>query len=372
MKRATFSFLAGRKLRAHYYRFAGVRLQDLITVNVANADEVARRYSKVTAHTFVESGPTAFNEATHLPEDELAIIRPFSIGSESVILELAEPQFSFRNHLLLDGDLNVLGGDLATRADLLAFREYAPTHVLKLRGTVAYLSNTWVDNYYHWMQLTLPLIRLYKKFNSGAFADYYYIGESRLEDIQRETLERLGIAPGKIVRQACRGDRLIAGIVLHRPQHAGARYRDVWGHQFVRELFPLQGNDADYPKRIYVKRGDARTRRILNEPALSQYLESLGFISISLTGKSVAEQARIFGNAEFIIGPHGAALTNVLFAAPGAKLLEIFPPGIAESSFFTAATYSSMKYSYFVADKAGAHMTVDTQKLARLLQLNAA
>jgi hypothetical protein len=369
MKPSAFSYLAQTKVRNQYRRLAGARIQDLISLNVNNASEIARSYSHVRAHTFTESGQTAFTEPTHLPEDKLAIAQPFSVKCESVVLEIDNPEFSFRNHLLLDGKLNVLFTDLSPREDVVAFREYAPVHVLKKRGTIAYLSNTWVDNYYHWMQLTLPLMRIYQKLGPKFQPDYYYIGESQLQDVQRESLERLGIPSSKIIRQACRGDRLIAGMVLHRPQHAGARYRDEWGHKFIREMFLPVRKDPSSPKRIYVKRGDARMRRILNETELSNYLEPRGF-ALTVGAKSVAEQAHLFSNAEFIIGAHGAALTNVLFASEGAKLIEIFPEGLEESSFFTAATYSKLDYSYLFADRVGAHMRVNIPKLARLLQIN--
>ena len=48
-----------------------------------------------------------------------------------------------------------------------------------------------------------------------------------------------------------------------------------------------------------------------------------------MDGMSVSEQAQLFANAEAVVGVHGAALTNLVFAAPGTRVVEIFPPGVA-------------------------------------------
>jgi hypothetical protein len=44
------------------------------------------------------------------------------------------------------------------------YREILPRKIKKIQGTVAYLSNTEISNYGHWMCLTLPLLRLYDIF----------------------------------------------------------------------------------------------------------------------------------------------------------------------------------------------------------------
>ena len=48
----------------------------------------------------------------------------------------------------------------------------------------------------------------------------------------------------------------------------------------------------------------------------------------------VAEQIRMFAEAESIVGPHGAALTNLLFASPGASVIELFAPDYVEGSYW--------------------------------------
>jgi capsular polysaccharide biosynthesis protein len=50
---------------------------------------------------------------------------------------------------------------------------------------------------------------------------------------------------------------------------------------------------------------------------------------------SVADQISLFADAEVIVGPTGAGLTNAVFAAPGSKVVEIQPENFA--SFWVPA-----------------------------------
>jgi capsular polysaccharide biosynthesis protein len=123
------------------------------------------------------------------------------------------------------------------------------------------------------------------------------------------------------------------------------------------------------PKRIYVERGFVRNRRLLNEDALMTFLAGHGFERLRMDGLSVSEQARTFANAEAIVAVHGAALTNLVFAAPGAKVVEIFPPGIVEVSYFAAATHGSLEYFYVVGEPGPSKdddFAIDIKRMAAL------
>lgn len=343
-------FRASRRLRTASLKLLGERMEGVVSLGVGNAREVAGRYSAVTCDTLVERGPDTTRIPLHLPEDELPSTQPFRDECESVLLDIRNPGFSFRSHLLIDDRRHAIYSE--TFSDVLVFREYAPKRLRKLTGTCAYLSNTWIDNYYHWMQLTLPMLRLYRQLRPDVPIDYYYVGATRLLDVQYECLAKLGIRREQVVTEACRADRLLAAFYLHRAQHCGLRYRDSRGHQFVRELFQDElGIPSREPARkIYVGRSTARTRRLLNEEELIRFLEARGFQSVRMDGRSVAEQARLFHDAEVIVGVHGAALTNILFSKVGTRLVEILPHGFEETSFFAAASHGGLEHAVIVGE----------------------
>ena len=76
-------------------------------------------------------------------------------------------------------------------------------------------------------------------------------------------------------------------------------------------------------KRIIISRGSSTTRRWLNENECMQLLDILGFKLIDPSNLSLAQQVEAFSNAEIILGPHGAGLTNIMFCNPGTKVIEI-------------------------------------------------
>ena len=102
--------------------------------------------------------------------------------------------------------------------------------------------------------------------------------------------------------------------------------------------------------RIYISRDKTTMRRVRNEPELVTFLERHGFAKVHLEDLDVLEQILLFEQAEFIVSPHGAGLTNILFCRPGTKLLEIFPDrGLHSSAFMRMATLLDISYGYHCA-----------------------
>ena len=60
---------------------------------------------------------------------------------------------------------------------------------------------------------------------------------------------------------------------------------------------------------------------------------------------------RAFAEAECIVGPHGAGLTNLAFAAPGAAVVELFARDYVNECFWAlASTVEGLRYRYLVGD----------------------
>ena len=98
-------------------------------------------------------------------------------------------------------------------------------------------------------------------------------------------------------------------------------------------------------KRIYISR--ACRRRIVNENELIALLKKFDFTIIEDKLRSITEQISIYYNASFIIGPHGASFSNVIWCQPGAHLMELFSPNYAPDFFLYLATAMNMTYSAY-------------------------
>jgi capsular polysaccharide biosynthesis protein len=108
---------------------------------------------------------------------------------------------------------------------------------------------------------------------------------------------------------------------------------------------------SDAPdRRIYINRKDATARRLINEDSVIALLEHYGFESVTLSGKSVEDQVRLFGNATHIVGAHGAGLANIVFCRPGAKLLELHMDASLVWSIRRLSALTSMAYGCLLGD----------------------
>jgi hypothetical protein len=94
---------------------------------------------------------------------------------------------------------------------------------------------------------------------------------------------------------------------------------------FMREhlLAALPVPAQPLPRRIFLLRGDTRTRRVDGEMELAKKLEEIGFVAMVGRWSNLNEQIAGFRDAEAIVAAHGAGLANILWSGPRALLIEI-------------------------------------------------
>jgi hypothetical protein len=62
----------------------------------------------------------------------------------------------------------------------------------------------------------------------------------------------------------------------------------------------------------------------LNEDAVVAWLAAMNFVAVPLEKLQLAEQIARFADADIIVAPHGAGLTNIVYARPGCRLAAVF------------------------------------------------
>ena len=101
----------------------------------------------------------------------------------------------------------------------------------------------------------------------------------------------------------------------------------------------LDLGNAPTPKRFLISRSLTKSRKIENEDVLAQALTPYGFEVVHLEHMSAEEQICLFSNAECIVGPHGAAMTNLIYSnAP--KVIELIPTDFWGWGYFIPLTYA--------------------------------
>jgi capsular polysaccharide biosynthesis protein len=226
-----------------------------------------------------------------------------------------------------------------------------------------YATITWPESrfFFHWMIEALPRMAVLGEFAS--ILDGLFV-PSPLQNFHRESLALLGVDGAKLIP-----------VDVHShfaPQHlfiprAFSMYNPPrWLHTWFKRscLRPAAGAHPQRPpaKRIYVSRADAPVRRVTNETQVFEVLARYGFESVRLSEHPFEAQARIFNQAEIIVGPHGAGFSNIVFCREGTSIIEALPPRWMAPCFMALASSVGCRYRPLVARETGAAGTADPQR----------
>lgn len=185
------------------------------------------------------------------------------------------------------------------------------------------------ENYSHW--LTRNLARLSLLESRPDLSALPFLVNEDLRPYQRDALDMLDIPDERLIKVP-RG-QIVECALLHVPTVLrGAPPRLRPGIEWLRRRLAVADTvvpAGDEGRRLFVSREDAARRRQLNETALIAALRPFGFEVIVPGLMSFREQIRAFSEASFVVGAHGAAMTNLLFAPRGCKVVEIAPKPIA-------------------------------------------
>lgn len=156
----------------------------------------------------------------------------------------------------------------------------------------------------------------------------------------------------------------------------------------------LQGGSREYAKPLKARlgyRGELRSRKIFvtRPPGIrrtlidyerhTKILEHYGFEIVDPGGLPFDQQARIFAESTHVVGLHGAALANLLFCAPGTKVIEVFPRNYGTRAFVWISDVCDLLYKPIISIPHGPKPTstaeafyqdiaLDADELARILR----
>lgn len=101
-------------------------------------------------------------------------------------------------------------------------------------------------------------------------------------------------------------------------------------------------------RRLYFSRRGHSMRVMINEAALETALRARGFEIVRPERLSVAAQVRMMREAEVVVGSTGAAMTNALFAATGARIIEIQPENFTSQWVWAASRRAGAEWRGYV------------------------
>ncbi|PWU24589.1 MAG: hypothetical protein C5B48_05615 [Candidatus Rokuibacteriota bacterium] len=296
------------------------------------------------------------------------------ITTEVTILDGSKEALVFSsNHVLDQWGRIVLEVALDEEGRPFTFRSLRAAHrpldePRPVVGSVAYLSNTGVHNFGHWLLFLYPLVQYYREY-LGDDPDYYYVGKP-IESWHYDSLAVLGIEPSRVLTDAVVGDRMLAAIA-DRAIPCPTSFLD-----FSTDALRRPAVEAERRRRIYISRALRPTRRaLLNESECLEVLERYGFDEYRTETLSLDEEAELFAGAEMVVALSGAGLANLLLSHAGCVVVELFPRGYSTAWFVEVSAARELTYARLYGEPTRTfglypneyHAVIDPRKLDAVL-----
>ena len=236
-----------------------------------------------------------------------------------------------------------------------------------LGGTTAVIATTLGNGYSHWLLEELPRLLALPPDGAERLIAHAASGPAR------EAIERHGFC-GSVI--AARRDAHFTCEQLIVPSLGRLNASTLAALE--KFTASLRGAAPGRGERLYISREKARRRQVTNEPELWAELSARGFVKLHLEELSWAQQINAFANAKVIVAPHGAGLANLVFCAPGTKIIELFHRSYVNVCYWQLAVLRQLDYRPLVPDSAEplaqtlnanrADVTADLAQVRRALQ----
>ena len=210
-------------------------------------------------------------------------------------------------------------------------------------------------SYYHWVLEQLTKLRGVEEYRRRTGETPTLVLPRRPSPWMRELVELVGFGDADTyVWSGPRDGRADRLVLPTYPEPSPGTLR--WVRERVLAAAGAgEGAPAGRGHRILISRGEERRwwrRAIANQQEVEAGLAELGFRAYRLGEMPVAGQARLFADAEVIVGAHGAGLTNMLYSTR-ALVLELFGRNV-RPHFFRLAHVLGLPYRYLLCEPAPA------------------
>jgi hypothetical protein len=258
-------------------------------------------------------------------------------------------------HSNLDGQTyRIIREKTMSLGDIVYQGDIKLCEVSKVEGTPVFFFVYNTDNYFHFVYDTLPYLITYKKIKEfdvsvKLLMNYPNKQANKFYRFVSEFLELFGIVRDDIL------------IINNNTQYSHVYSSSSYTHdndsnkpprneiyELYNELVKKHKNHFtnNFGKKIYISRrtwlhndlsniGTNYTdrRRLGVEDSVVEYLESKGFVEIFTEKLTTLEKLDLFSNAEYIVGPIGGGLCNVLFSPKETKLLTLVSPTFLDVNY---------------------------------------
>tara|TARA_B100001057_G_scaffold363605_1_gene366317 strand:- start:7031 stop:8125 length:1095 start_codon:yes stop_codon:yes gene_type:complete len=236
------------------------------------------------------------------------------------------------------------------------------------------------NNYFHFLFDIVTKLKIYEERFSLSDIDYFYV--PGINSWQKQILSLFKIDEKKLIdSNKYRHIKAREIIAIDHPWYkSGYIQKEIkklpeWSIFFLREKFLDLRKKFQTSKKIFIDRTDSLYKhcKLINNQEVIEFLEKKGFKSYQTSKLDFYEQIYLFENAEIIISPHGAALTNIIFSKPGMRLFELIPKNhgsvkCERISSFLKFNYTRVDLDPLVTDNNEGDIKIELDQLERILK----
>ncbi len=225
------------------------------------------------------------------------------------------------------------------------------------------------SNYFHWLFDAIPRMAIVKGILSLNEIDYFLVPSMHLP-YQIESLKYLGILSKAISSEKFNHIKANKLLITDHPRPNLNISR--WICDFLRYSFQRYADERMTPSAeyIYVTRQDAKGKRIItNEEDVIKELNRRGFCSVTLSNYTLSQQIAIFKKAKYIVSPHGAGLSNLVFSPEQTRVIEIFNESYRLKVYENLSNCLNLKYIQYVGKDSGKDRNDIYVNVANLISL---
>ena len=213
------------------------------------------------------------------------------------------------------------------------FKVGTPRIIKKINGNVLSLvQGASGNNYFHFLFDIVIKLNLCDKIIPLKNIDYFYL--PGCFHWQKKILSTFDIFEDRMIDSReirhIKADEILA---LEHPWYQNGyvqdqmKYLPEWIIYSLREKFLKYAKRFEASDKIFIDRSDSIYShcKLENNNEIINYLSKKGYRSYQVSKLDFFEQIYLFNNAKVVIGPHGAAFSNIIFSKPGLKIIEFIP-----------------------------------------------
>ena len=253
----------------------------------------------------------------------------------------------------------------------LSQQPYASFHSNQKIKEGVLLHNCWNTGYFHWVMETLTRLEGVEVYKENTGRKPKLIVGPQLLPYQSETLSLLGYEAEDLIHwDSAYGhvDKLVVPSMRREINPGTASPVAIdWLRETLREAALADVSTDDFSRCIYISRADAETRRVTNRDEVMDILSEYDFKEYQLTELPVKDVIALFAQAECIVAPHGAGLSDIIYT-DDAAIVELHRNSDKSRAYYMLSQQLDAWYGYLTCEAKGLDLYVNTDKLKRIVE----